>query len=492
MRVRRAVCRPSSRPTPRAPESRRPTWRPTPAWRAGRAAAGTPTTRAHVPGRAGHHQRHVRDQQRPLGPAVRVNLDSTAASLYLTTPDRSRRIPVTAGQPITASVDVKHELANRKIDAVLGCGTTPGTPPCRATSHSYSVPDTGAANTVLAGLGHRHPTGWRGVGLPDPDQPSPSPAASRRLASGSGSTTCGVSSWARHTGRHQPVPEPRRRVGSATYWQSNNTALFPVSADATAPISGKYSAMTTRTATSPSRFPGSISLTGTSTGSDASPVRRAPGSTRHVTSRPSWAGRRVETYYQWFNAAGSYIGTGARGTYTTLSAGQAVRAKYSEVPPAGAVLCQPVVEVSTVNSSLVGAGERVWFDNAAVGASDLPAFSGYTAPDGTYVYRWTGTGWASASERWKVSGTAADRHHLLRRQHRLPARSSPTTGLARSTLQAPTVRLHRQQHLQGDLAAPAGVPATDRRPMPCRSPTPEETAAPASVTHTHDQRPGPP
>ncbi|MFL5861745.1 MAG: hypothetical protein ACJ780_13345, partial [Solirubrobacteraceae bacterium] len=44
-----------------------------------------------------------------------ASLDATAASLYLTTPTGTR-VPVTEGQPITASVDVKCELANRKID----------------------------------------------------------------------------------------------------------------------------------------------------------------------------------------------------------------------------------------------------------------------------------------------------------------------------------------------------------------------------------------
>jgi hypothetical protein len=328
-----------------------------------------------------------------------ANLDSTAASLYLTTPTGTQ-IPVTAGQPVTVSVDVKCELANRKID-MYWLWYDAGGASLPSTSHSYSVPDTGAANTT-----------WRAwvTGIPPAGAVSAYLILTALTVSG-GFATAGERVWfdslRRSTGpgtlnATNLFPNPGVESGSATYWQSNNTGLFPVSADATAPISGKFSAMTTRTATSPSRFPGSISLTGAST---AGCIPCTPG-TRLYTAcdvKAELAGRRVEIYYQWFNAAGSYTGTGARGTYTTLSAGQAVRAKYSEIPPAGAVLCQPVVEVSTVNSSLVSAGERCWFDNAAVGASDLPAFSGYTAPDGTYVYRWTGAAWGSPSERWKVS-----------------------------------------------------------------------------------------
>ena len=64
---------------------------------------------------------------------------------------------------------------------------------------------------------------------------------------------------------HPPVPavanqalNPGLGTGSLAWWPSNNPALYELTLDTAAPISGNCSAMTTRTASTPSVIAGGI------------------------------------------------------------------------------------------------------------------------------------------------------------------------------------------------------------------------------------------
>lgn len=327
---------------------------------------------------------------------------ANAASINLINGSGGTYFPVVAGQPVTASIDVKCEQADRIVTFYcewLNGGTSLGID----TSTNYRLWGTGAANQV----NRVNVTGIPAAG-----------ATQMRLYCSvftkSGNALTGERVWfdnlrvstgpgtLNSTNNH---PNPGLTQGTLTYWNTASGTLYPTTVDAASAMTGTYSALQTRASTL-SRFTASMVLGGAAT--PGSNIPCTPGTPVYaaVDIKAELAGRRCQTYFQWFDVAGASLGNSPLGTFVPLTAGAVVRVTQSATPPAGAVMCRAVFSSEVTDLSNATLGERTWYDNAYVGADPTtPAFHGGMSPDGTYVYRWTGGSTASTSQRWAVTGT---------------------------------------------------------------------------------------
>lgn len=196
---------------------------------------------------------------------------------------------------------------------------------------------------------------------------------------------------------------PSLEGGTLTGWISVSTSNYPVTLDTTAPISGTSSALSTRTATSPSGVAGAAALQ-LGNGTTYFPVTPGVPITASVDIKTELAGRRIRLFFQWFDAALTATSSAISVPVSSTVAGQTYRVAATETPIAGTVTARLRVEVSLAAGNAT-TGERVWYDRFRWGGSptDTAYFDGDSPADSAHGYRWTGTAKASSSERYALT-----------------------------------------------------------------------------------------
>lgn len=326
-----------------------------------------------------------------------TSLDGTVASLYVVVTPPGVGFACVPGQPITGSIDVKCEQASRRLRGYWQWLDAAG-----------AVVSTNAANDLVRDTGTAGKL-WRIAWTAVPPAGAVTARAIVAAMTVSGNAVAGERVWFDRlrvsTGpgvldATNVFQNPNLENGQSTYWASNSASLYPVTVDAAAPMTGTYSLLSTRTATGPNVAAASVNLNGSGAGGTFPVTPGAPISAGSDV-KAEQDSRSVEVYFQWFDAAGALLSTGTRGTTFALAAGVVTRVSVTDTPPAGAAGGRLILVVSTTTGVNAVTGERVWFDSGWVGAGP---FSGSMPPDGRYVYLWTGTAWASTSQRWLVSG----------------------------------------------------------------------------------------
>jgi hypothetical protein len=334
--------------------------------------------------------------------------DTTSGSIY-NAASSTARIPVTPGATYTASVDVKAELANRKgrlyflwYPAATGSSTgSSGSPVVYQALTDVTTTRINHTATVPAGMNFCIPvivvyvnTGTATVGERcwyDNMRISQDPTATAAVTD---------------TNLVQNPGVETNTLG----WYSNDASKYPISSDATAPISGVASVMATRAAGTLNNFAASMYLTGgLSAAITAIPVVPGVPITWSLDVKAELAGRQSRIGVWFRDEAGVAVGGGVYPpSYTTLTAGVVSRMLTTATPPAGAAFAYIGVDVSTVSAGNATVGERVWFDRCYAGADPVGAYY-----DGTYAiagdvwYQWTGTANASTTQKMLTSNRTA-------------------------------------------------------------------------------------
>lgn len=195
---------------------------------------------------------------------------------------------------------------------------------------------------------------------------------------------------------------PGLENGLINGWRTNSSSAYPITVDSTLPISGTYSAMTTRGSSSlntavASMFIGEYAVPGT--GFPCTPG--VPIVASLDVRCEGAANKRILTAWQWLDSAGVVLSLDTAVTRgSDIIAGQVFRAVVTGTPPTGAASGRAIITVSTMSGNAV-VGERCWFDNARLGGTDY--FDGDTPAASPYSYAWTGTARSSSSQRLLVA-----------------------------------------------------------------------------------------
>jgi hypothetical protein len=195
---------------------------------------------------------------------------------------------------------------------------------------------------------------------------------------------------------------PSLESGVLDGWVSTSSSVYVLSLDSVAPISGAYSALTTRSATSPNTTAAAIQLSNPSGVNQHFPVAAGDRVTASLDVKVELPGRRIRIWFAWYDAANTMTTSPVIVAIASTVAGTVYRVSNTETAPAGTVAARLRVSVDLASGNAT-TGERAWFDRACWGLSTY--FDGDTAADATYSYRWTGTPRASTSERLTGSGT---------------------------------------------------------------------------------------
>jgi hypothetical protein len=323
-------------------------------------------------------------------------INTTVSSINVVSAYGQNYIPVTVGQPITGSVDVKCEQPNRKIGLYWQWLDAGGGLLSSQDIH-YAVTNTGTAGTT-----------WRAwvTGVP------PVGTVNARIIAGvytvSGNALIGEKVWYDNARASQGTGildatnlahNPGLELGSTSGWVSNSSSVYPLTLDSANPISGSYSALVTRTSTSPSNVLASLTISGTSTRFNATP---GVPITVSLDVRPELADRYIQTNFNFYDAGTVLISQpGWVVAVDPLPTG-VTRITRTVTPPAGTVTANFLLQAYS-NTGNCQTGERLWLDNLMVSESGVTQFfSGNTKPDGQFVYFWTGAMGSSTIQRWRV------------------------------------------------------------------------------------------
>lgn len=358
-----------------------------------------------------------------LSTLVQATPGSTAGGIYVLGSGPGSGFPVTAGQSVTASIDIKPEYTRRctvylqwfnasggvvssspatytQIEAgqVMRLTTTATAPAGAAGVRVVCAVITVTGNAVTGERVWYDRVRVGGTDYFDGDTPADGPYSYRWTG------TAKASSSERLTGGEviyatNGADNPGLEDGTTLGWNSNSVAAYPVALDTTSGAISGNSAVSTRTDQSLNNAVASLYL---------APRAKSVGFpvTPGVLFTASWsfkcerANRGMRGYCQWVNAAGAIIASDPTSTLLVDSgaAGTQYRVTLTGMPPANAATTRVIVTAVTTNAGLATVGERVWFDNLRVGGTEY--FDGDTPSDGVYYYRWTGTARASTSQKY--------------------------------------------------------------------------------------------
>lgn len=152
-------------------------------------------------------------------------------------------------------------------------------------------------------------------------------------------------------------------LSGITGWQSNDPTLYPVALDATTPIRGTQSLLSTRTATTPNGSVASINASG-QVPQARLPVTAGQSYTVGIDIKAELPSRRSRVYFLWYDTGGTLLGNSTM-VYQPLTDGSTTRLTHTATAPTGAVTAYPMIAVAT-NAGNATTGERVWFDNLTI------------------------------------------------------------------------------------------------------------------------------
>jgi hypothetical protein len=190
---------------------------------------------------------------------------------------------------------------------------------------------------------------------------------------------------------------PGLEGGSLNGWGSANASLYPVTLDSASVIGGTFSALSTRTATTPNATAATFNVNGMNPASwipisNGVPVQLSFDLVAELDNRS------VRVSLNQYDSSGAYLAATAKTIPIAATVAlQRVRVSVTVTPnQVNAARGYLIIEVVS-NAGNATTGERVWVDNLRIGGPDY--FDGDTAPNGPYTYKWTGTAKASASQR---------------------------------------------------------------------------------------------
>jgi len=197
------------------------------------------------------------------------------------------------------------------------------------------------------------------------------------------------------------VPNPGYEVGNSCFGTNNGT-LYPVAGDTSQPIAGTRSAMTTRTATSPSNTAMSCFF-GPPVGKYS--VTAGIPVTWAITCKSDTDGMKFNGWLYWYDAGNVNIGRSSTVISPAIAPGVTYRMVVKAVPPASATQCWGAMTAG-VPGVTDSTGQKCWMDLQTFENADTDGsyFDGNTPSTPSMTYNWTGTANASASTATALTG----------------------------------------------------------------------------------------